>query len=168
MSKSSLVHVGTFGSPIGLKGEIKVMMLTSSFEFFKMLKVYLNEDTSEKWNFIKMRILNKKLIVHPLDCNNRDDAEKFRGKKIFSQLSNFPKTNKGEYYVRNLIGCSVIMINGKKIGNIVSVKNFGASDLLETKINNKTFYIPMNKENLVSVDLDKKKITVNLMKGIID
>ena len=82
MSKSNLVHVGTFGSPIGLKGEIKVKMLTSSFEFFKMLKVYLNEDASETWNFIKMRILNNKLIVHPQDCNNRDDAEKFRGKKI--------------------------------------------------------------------------------------
>ena len=168
MNKSNLVHVGTFGSPIGLKGEIKVTMLTSSFEFFQMLKVYLNKDASEKWNFIKMRTLNKKLIVHPLDCNNRDDAEKFRGKKIFSQLSNFPKTVKGEYYVKDLIGCSVIMTNGKKIGNVVNVKNFGAGDLLETKINNKTFFIPMNKENLVFVDLKKKKITVNLMKGIID
>ena len=74
--------MGTFGSPIGLKGEIKVKMLTSSFEFFKILKVYLNEDASEKWNFIKMRILNNKLIVQLQDCNNRDDAEKFRGKKI--------------------------------------------------------------------------------------
>ena len=160
--------MGTFGSPIGLKGEIKVKMLTSSFEFFKMLKVYLNEDASETWNFVKMRILNNKLIIHPQDCNNRDDAEKFRGKKIFSQSSNFPKTNKGEYYVRDLIGFRVIMINGKKIGNVMSVKNFGASDLLETKINNKTFYIPMNKDNLVSVDMDKKKIIVNLLKGIID
>ena len=168
MSKSNLVHVGTFGSPIGLKGEIKVKMLTSSFEFFKMLKVYLNEDASETWNFIKMRILNNKLIVHPQDCNNRDDAEKFRGIKIFSQSSNFPKINKGEYYFKDLIGCSIFMINGKKIGNVMSVKNFGASDLLETKINNKTFYIPMNKDNLVSVDMDKKKIIINLLKGIID
>ena len=160
--------MGTFGSPIGLKGEIKVKMLTSSFEFFKMLKVYLNEDASETWNFIKMRIPNNRLIVHPQDCNNRDDAEKFRGIKIFSQSSNFPKTNKDEYYVRDLIGFRVLMINGKKIGNVMSVKNFGASDLLETKINNKTFYIPMNKDNLVSVDMDKKKIIVNLLKGIID
>ena len=160
--------MGTFGSPIGLKGEIKVKMLTSSFEFFKILKVYLNEDASEKWNFIKMRILNNKLIVQLQDCNNRDDAEKFRGKKIFSQLSDFPKTNKDEYYVRDLIGFRVTMINGKKIGKVMSVKNFGASDLLETKINNKTFYIPINKDNLVSVDMDNKKIIVNLMKGIID
>jgi len=166
LSKSNLVHVGTFGSPIGLKGEIKVKMLTSSFEFFKMLKVYLNEDASETWNFIKMRILNNKLIVHPQDCNNRDDAEKFRGKKIFSQSSNFPKTNKGEYYFKDLIGCSIFMLNGKKIGNVVSVENFGASDLLETKINNKTFYIPMNKDNLISVDLDKKKI-MNIAKDSI-
>ena len=160
--------MGTFGSPIGLKGEIKVTMLTSSFESFKMLKVYFNEDASEKWNFIKMRTLNKNLLVHPHDCNNKDDAEKFRGKKIFSQLSNFPKTNKDEYYFKDLIGCSIFMLNGKKIGNVVNVENFGASDLLETKINNKTFYIPMNKDNLVSVNLDKKEIIINPIKGIID
>ena len=58
--------------------------------------------------------------------------------------------------------------NGKKIGNVVNVENFGASDLLETKINNKTFYIPMNKDNLISVNLDKKEIIVNPIKGIID
>ena len=168
MSKSSLVHVGTFGSPIGLKGEIKVTMLTSSFESFKMLKVYFNEDASEKWNFIKMRTLNKNLLVHPHDCNNKDDAEKFRGKKIFSQSSTLPKTNIDEYYFKDLIGCSIFMLNGKKIGNVVSVEDFGASDLLETKINNKTFYIPMNKDNLVSVNLDKKEIIVNPIKGIID
>ena len=168
MNKSNLVHVGTFGSPIGLKGEIKVMMLTSSFESFKMLKVYLNEDASETWNFIKIRMLSNKLIVHPKNCNNRNDAEKFRGKKIFSQSSNFPKTNKGEYYFKDLIGCGIFMLNGKKIGNVVSVENFGASDLLETKINNKTFYIPMNKDNLVSVNLDKKEIIVNPIKGIIN
>lgn len=160
--------MGTFGSPMGIKGEIKVKMLTSSFEFFKMLKVYYNEDTSETWNFIKMRISNNKLVVHPQNCNNRDDAEKLRGKKIFSQSCNFPKTNKDEYYVRDLIGCSVITINSKKIGNVVGVENFGAGDLLETEINNETFYIPMNKDNLVSINPVKKEIIVNPIKGIIN
>ena len=53
-------------------------------------------------------------------------------------------------------------------GNVFNVKNFGASDLLETTVNNKIFYIPMNEDNLVSIDLDKKKIIVNPIKGIID
>lgn len=168
MSKSSLVHVGTFGSPIGLKGEIKVLMLTSSFESFKMLKVYLNEDASVSWNFTKMRVINNKLIAHLQNCNNREDAEKFRGKKIFSKSSKFPEINKDEYYIRDLIGCAIFLKNGKKIGNVVSVEDFGASGLLKTKINNKTFHIPMNKDNLISVNLDKKEIIVNPIKGIID
>ena len=35
-------------------------------------------------------------------------------------------------------------------------------------MNNKNFYIPMNNENLVSVELNKKKIIINPIKGIID
>ena len=77
-------------------------------------------------------------------------------------------TKKGEYFIRDLITCKIYMIDGTKIGNVVSVDNFGAGDLLETKIKNKTIYIPMNKDNLVSVDLDKQKIIVNPIKGILD
>ena len=56
----------------------------------------------------------------------------------------------------------------RKLELLLILKIFGASDLLETKINNKIFYIPMNKDNLVSVNLDNKEIIVNPIKGIID
>ena len=135
---------------------------------FRKLNNYVNEDGSTLWNFNNMSLLNHKLVVHPKNCNNRNDAEKFRGKKIFTPSSNFATTKKGEYFIRDLITCKIYMIDGTKIGNVVSVDNFGAGDLLETKIKNKTIYIPMNKDNLVSVDLDKQKIIVNPIKGILD
>ena len=47
----NIIHVGTFGSPIGLKGEIKINILTSSFDLFKNLGDYFNEDYSVKWHF---------------------------------------------------------------------------------------------------------------------
>ena len=46
--------VGEFGSPVGLNGEIKVIMMTSSFEVFKNLKHYINFDETIKWKFSKM------------------------------------------------------------------------------------------------------------------
>ena len=168
MSKTSLVHVGTFGSPVGLKGEVKVTMLTSSLEFFKKLNNYVNEEDSTAWVFINMRLFNNKLIVHPQDCNNRDDVEKLRGKKIFTQSNNFSKTKKDQYYVRDLIGCNIYMIDGLKIGNLVDIENFGAGNLLEVKTSKKKIYIPMNQDNVVSIDLDKQKIIVNPIMGIID
>jgi len=59
-------------------------------------------------------------------------------------------------------------LNGKIVGKVIAIHNFGAGDLLEVTMNNKNFYIPMNNENLVSVELNKKKIIINPIKGIID
>ena len=62
---------------------------------------------------------------------------------------------------------SIIHKNGNSLGNIISVDNFGAGDLLETIYKKKKFYIPFD-DNVLSVDLEKKIILVDPIKGIID
>ena len=168
MNKSNFIQVGTFGAPVGLKGEIKVNLLTSSFEFFKNLKNYYGDDFLDKYVFDNMRTTNNKLIVHLENFFTRTDVEKLKGKKIFSKSTSFPKTEKNQYYFKDLIGCSVNLLDGNKIGEVISVDNFGAGDLIETNYKNKNIYIPLNYENIVSVDLEKKTITINPMKGILD
>jgi len=168
LSKSTFIHVGTFGSPVGLKGEIKINCLTTNLKFFKNLNEYIDETFLNFYIFNHMRLTNNKIIAHPIDCLTREDANKLKGKKIFSKSSNFPKINQGEYYVKDLIGSSIYLLNGEKIGKVINVDNFGAGDLIEVKVNDKSIYIPMDKENLISVDLDSKKIVVNPIEGIID
>ena len=132
MDKIKLIHVGTFGSPIGLKGEIKINMLTTSFEFFKKLNYYVNEDSSTEWIFNKMRFQNKKLIAHPVICKNFNDSKKLVGTKIFTLQKYFPRIKKNEYYAKDLIDCDVFYLNKKnKIGIVTGLNNFGAGDLLE-------------------------------------
>ena len=55
------------------------------------------------------------------------------------------------------------------MGNIIKIDNFGAGDLVKVKrTNNKSFYIPMNEDNVVKVDLKKKLVIVNPIKGILN
>ena len=90
----NIIHVGTFGSPIGLKGEIKINILTSSFDLFKNLGDYFNEDYSVKWHFKNMRLQNNKIIVLLDNYNNRNDIKNLSGTKIFTSINNFPKIKK--------------------------------------------------------------------------
>ena len=55
------------------------------------------------------------------------------------------------------------------LGNIINIDNFGAGDLIKIKkTNNKSFYIPMNEENIVKVDIKNKLVIVNPIKGILN
>mgnify|MGYP002848783995 CR=1 FL=1 len=160
--------MGTFGVPVGLKGEIKINLLTSSVEVFKSLNNYFNFDQSIEWKFDFIKLRNQKCVALPTHCRNRDDAENLKNQKIFALKDNFPKKYSNEYYVDDLIGCKIIHKNGNFIGNVISVDNFGAGDLLEIIFRENSFYIPLNDDNVVSVDIENKNILVNPIKGIID
>ena len=168
MNKLNFVHVGTFGAAIGLKGEIKINLLTSTIDVFKSLDHYYNFDQSIKWKFDSIIMRQEKCVALPSHCKNRNDAEELKNQKIFSFKENFPSTKSNEYFVSDLVGSEIRHENGNFLGKVISVDNFGAGDLLETMYKDKIFYIPLNDDNILSVDLEKKIIIVNPIKGIID
>lgn len=169
MREKNLVHVGTFGQPQGLKGDIKINIFTSSLESFKALQKYSIEDGESVLVFKALRKVGKKIICTLEKCKDRDAALLFKGKHILSSRENFPQIKNSEYYVIDLIQCEVLDMKNNFLGKVRDVSNFGAGDLIEIiDINKKIFYIPMNDENLIKVDLDKKIIIVNPIKGLLD
>ena len=169
MKKNDLVHVGTFGQPQGLKGDIKINILTSSFESFKVLKNYLMQDEKTILHFTALRKIGKKNIASLEGCEDRNAALNYKGIHIFSSKENFSKIGEDEYYVIDLIGCDVFNVDKVSLGIVVDIKNFGAGDLIEiTSANKRNFYIPMNDDNLTNVNILEKKIIVNPMKGLLD
>ena len=169
MKKNNLIHVGTFGQPQGLKGDIKINILTSSLESFKILKNYFMQDSKTVLHFTALRKIGKKNVASLEGCEDRNAALDYKGKYIFSLKENFSKISEDEYYVIDLIGCDVFNIEKKSLGIVIDIKNFGAGDLIEvTSESKKIFFIPMNDDNLVSVNILEKKIIVNPMKGLLD
>ena len=168
MSNKDIVLVGRFGAPVGLNGEIKVGIMTTTFEVFKKLNNYSNFDGSIVWNFRNITFKGNKCVVHIDNCFSPEDASKFKGQNIYSSKKNFPATGKNEYYISDLIGCKIILKKNITTGEVTNVKNFGAGDLLEVKFENKFVLIPFNKENNISVNLIKKEIILDPIPGILD
>tara|TARA_B100001540_G_C15749854_1_gene616400 strand:+ start:117 stop:626 length:510 start_codon:yes stop_codon:yes gene_type:complete len=169
MEKNGLIHVATFGHPQGLKGGIKINILTSSFESFKKLKNYFIESNKSNLIFQSIKKIGKNYVVFLKDCNDRDQATYYVGKKIFVLRKDFPKIKYNEYYKIDLISCDVFNIKMNFLGKIKDIKNFGAGDLFEIKNSEKNnFYIPMNDDNVVKIDIKKKQIIVNPITGLLD
>ncbi len=168
MLKSHLIHVGTFGKPLGLKGEINIFMLTNDLYSFKKLKPFFSDDGTVAWHFQHLRMLKGNLIGKLKNYTTRTTVEKLKGKKIFANKEKLPRTKPGEFYIFDLINCKVQLKDNKIIGRINKIDNFGAGDLLSIKpIKGKDFYIPMNEDNVISVNLKKKIIVIKPIRGIL-
>ena len=168
MSNKNLVLVGRFGAPVGLKGKIKVITMTTTFEVFKNLKNYTNFDGSIVWKLSNITFSGNKCSVYINNCSSFEDASKLKGQNIYSSKKSFPPIPENQYYINDLIGCKTIFKKNNITGKVISVKNFGAGDLLEVKLDNKFVLIPFNNENNISVNLIKKEIILDPISGILD
>jgi 16S rRNA processing protein RimM len=66
--------------------------------------------------------------------NDRAAAEALRGSLVEIDRASLPRLEDGEYYHSDLIGCPAVDRDGRSVGTVVAVENFGAGDLLEIEL----------------------------------
>ena len=94
---------------------------------------------------------------------DRNEAEKLRGLELFIDRNQLPELEDGEIYIEDLIGCSAIDKDGKKLGDVIDFQNFGAGDLIEIKpaSGGKTYYLPMVEPYVGDIDTEKRTIIID-------
>lgn len=102
--------------------------------------------------------------------SDRTAAEKLRGTKLYVPRAALPETtDKNTYYHADLIGMAANYADGKPLGKVIAVVNFGAGDLLEIKpAKGNSFYMPFTKRSVPHVDVAKKEMTVDPPVGLLD
>ena len=159
---SQLVVIGEVRAVHGLKGHFKITSYTQTpDDFFRFGPYRLGKDYA---NISLKKIMDLKTgyVVSCDQINTRELAEKIVGLTIEIDQSCLPQINKlNQFYYHQLINSIIKTEDGKNIGKVISVQNFGSSDLLEIrKKNRKDFFIPISDSTVKKVDINKKIIIV--------
>ena len=124
----------------GVKGEVRLKLFSESIDSLKrheMLRV----------GGVERRLVNiregKTPVARFEGIDDRSAAEALRGSLVEIDRSALPPLGEGEYYHADLIGLGTVDREGRAIGMIVAVENYGAGDLLEIEdAAGKRFLIP--------------------------
>lgn len=96
------------------------------------------------------------------DITDRNGAEALRGTQLYINRDELPETNEDEYYYEDLIGKQVFDYTEKNIGKVITVNNFGASDLLEIKPQSEdSFFLPFTESYIQDIDYKNNRINLN-------
>ena len=154
MARKKIGHIVNF---FGLKGELKVSVLSSTAEvrFAKGKKVYLTDPSGEKKAFTisSSRAKNERIYIIGLEgYDDINDIQSFIGQDIFANV----RAPKGTFFYDDLVGRNVFSLNGEKdYGKVSQVTQMPAADYLivESK------YIPFQREIFIDhVDNKETKI----------
>jgi 16S rRNA processing protein RimM len=101
---------------------------------------------------------------------DRTAAEKLRGTRLYMSRAALPEiADDKTFYHADLIGMAARYPDGKMMGTVIAVANFGAGDLLEVKPpKGASFYVPFTDSVVPRVDVALKELTVDPPPGLID
>jgi 16S rRNA processing protein RimM len=150
----------------GVKGLVKLHVFLENVDLLNG-PVFTN-DTGETTLTLTLKNATAKHWLAEIDgITDRTEAEKLRGTNLYIDKSALPETDDGEFYIGDLIGLPCLDNDGEKIGAVIGVENFGASDLLDIKPSTgESFYLPFTDDTVLEI-LDDR-IIVSIPEGLRD
>jgi len=168
--KKEFVVIGKVVSTQGNKGEVNVMPLTDLIDRFKNLdNVFLrNKNSQAILNVEKVRVRKDRVILKLKDIENIKEAKMIVGSFLEVERKNAVKLSKDAYFIFEIIGLEVYTENNIFLGKIENVINTGSNDVYVVKRKDKEeLFIPAILDVVKDIDLEKKRITIHLVDGLI-
>ena len=162
--------IGKVVSTQGNKGEVNVLPLTDSIDRFKNLdNVFLRSKKSQTiLNVEKIRKRKDTVILKLKDIENIEEAKMIVGSFLEVERKNAVKLPKETYFIFEIIGLEVYDENNIFLGKVENVISTGSNDVYVVKSKDKEeLFIPAIREVVKNVNLEKKRITIKMVDGLI-
>lgn len=149
------LKVGRVLKAHGIKGEIKAICLLDDPSMLQDVKqLYLNNNLHKVESF---RADGNFFFVRFCDVSDRNAAENFRDWDIFCDKDAVTLPS-DRYFVDDIVGCRVTLDDGRYVGEVCSVLQYGAADVYVCKSEKGEVSFPVLKDLVLSVDVETKQI----------
>ena len=168
--KQEYFEIGQIVNTFGIKGFVKVNPFTDDLERFEELESVFVVKNKE---LIEMQIEEVKYHKHLvlIKFKGIDDinmAEKFKGCYIKISRDKARKLPEDTYFIADLIGIKVYDDNGNLLGKVDDIYNNKVHDIYVIKDDlGKQILLPSTKEVIKQVDVEKDRIVVHLIEGLV-
>jgi 16S rRNA processing protein RimM len=158
------ILLGEIAGVHGIRGDVLVRSYTSEPGAIASYGPLTDATGTKRIALAVVRVTDKGIVARIAGIGDRTAAEGLRGTKLYVERTKLPAAAASEYYHADLLGLHAVAEDGTLLGEIVSVQNFGAGDLLELKLasGSTTEFIPFEDEWVPHIDLTAGTVVINL------
>jgi len=168
-SNNNIIPLGQLIKPHGVRGELKVFFFNEDSRTLKNNQVVhlitSNNDVFD-YKIEKISYSLKKNRIKFFEIDSVEDAEKMRDWSVGVLRSDLPKLSDDEYYLNDLIGCSLNNSSGKFYGLVKDVLSFPANSVLSVLLDDKEYLIPLIDDVILNIDHQNKIIFIDPIEGL--
>ena len=157
-----LIVVGVLAGAHGVRGEVRVKSFTDIPDVLFDLGPLLSDDGKVLLDPVKARPGSDHFIVTARNALQKEEWDAMKGTRLHVRRSALPPPEDDEFYVEDLVGLKVLDTHGNALGEIKSVQNFGAGDLLEIDAPGKAppYFVPFTLKEVPEVHFEGGYVTI--------
>jgi 16S rRNA processing protein RimM len=164
-----LILVGRIGAAHGLRGLVKLQSFTAEPAAIGRYGPLLDAAGRRRFEITVQNLIKGGVVARIAGVGDRTAAEKLRGVELYLPRDALPPAAEGEYYYADLLGLAVERVDGRPLGRVQAVENFGAGDLLTVERPGQgTVSLPFTERVVPVVDLAAGRIVVDPPAGLLD
>lgn len=164
---NTLVCIASCSGAFGIKGEVKIKSFTGDPQACLSYGPWRDENGEVVLTALSSRPVKDGFAVMCENISTPEQAIELRGAKLYVYRADMPEPDEDEFYFEDLTGLDVKTTDGKRMGTIKAVHNYGAGDLLEItggkdKQGNPLgeFFHPFTKIGVPKVDIKGRRIVI--------
>ncbi|MFM8374621.1 MAG: ribosome maturation factor RimM [Phenylobacterium sp.] len=149
-----LILVGRIAGAFGVRGEVRVTSFTADPMALAGYPDLRRADGTPAPALSSARPVKGGLVARASGVETREQAEALRGLKLHVLREALPPPDEDEFYLADLVGMRVETADGRVLGAVRGVQDFGAGDILEVKPEGApSFWLPFTREAVPEVDI---------------
>ena len=154
--------MGHVMAPFGVQGWVKVHPYTETSQGLAAYPTWWlgKNDRFDAYQVQEAKVHGTEVIAKLAGFDDRDAALALRGMAVAVPRAALPKVRRDEYYWTDLIGLTVVNIEGQAFGAVKNLLQTGANDVLVVG-GERERLIPFVRQVIQDVDLEGGTITVD-------
>ena len=154
-----------------MRGEVKVQPTTHSLERLTQLhsvQIGAAEGDALPFDVDRVELRDRFAVARFKQVADRTAAEKLVGMYLFVREEDVAAPDEGSWFTHDVVGCEVFATDQRYIGTVEEVLRMPAQDVWVVRNGSKQHMIPAVKEFVKAVDVKARKITVEVIEGLLD
>jgi 16S rRNA processing protein RimM len=154
--------LGRIAAAHGIRGDVLIHSYADEPQDIAAYGPLETEDGSRRLEVRTLRVTPKGVIARVTGVEDRSSAEALKGLALYVDRARLPAPEEGEFYRADLVGLRAQDGNGRTLGTVVAVENYGAGDLLELRLEGKqpTELVPFTEVFVPVVDIAGGRVVV--------
>ena len=164
----SEANAGRVAGVFGLRGELKVAPSRAGADALAAdvgVRAVLVDGTSRALRVRSLRLHQGRPLVAFEGVDDATAAETLVGAVLFVDRADVAM-EEGEYFDEDLVGCSLVAVDGALLGEVVAVEHYPAQDVL--LVGPTRAMVPLVRAFVRNVDVAARRIIVDLPPGLLE